>query len=151
MCSDFIAAEEAEGSRTMGHWASNIMPAVNVPVATTGGNGRKIDPCPGIFQHIAALAAATSPFHRSPPPPGPPSSLSGDAGRATPEVIMANPDADAIAGDAGSGAAEEAPEDSNSESGTSSGWESEGSMEVGMVVEGLPLDVHASGATFSSS
>jgi len=106
----------------LGHWQTTIPPPLKIPVCNTEWNQQYVDPIPGIFQQIAAIAATPIPKTGPPPPPGPPSSNS-----------------------------DEAAMDSDSRSERSSGWESTDSLEEGMDVELLPLDVDTGEATFATS
>jgi hypothetical protein len=53
----FFESTGRRSNGTLGHWGATTPPTITVPDPHTGWNYRHVDPVPGIFQQIAALAA----------------------------------------------------------------------------------------------
>ena len=61
-CKDFVS-RHCEVNATLQHWP-RIPPLNYIPAAATDWDNREVDPVPGIFQQIVAIAKVTAP---SPP------------------------------------------------------------------------------------
>jgi hypothetical protein len=114
-------------NKSTGQWASTVLSEVQVPVDL------------GIFQKIAAMAAAAVPLRTSPPPHEPPLTESEESNDAQSDSDSHSKESVADS------------EESAAASQESSGWESESSAEEDMTAQPLTLDLDTGAATFATS